>query len=354
MMSLASLAILGVLLLDPVTIEIDRKPAVVGEVVRTGPQGISVRLTADQPAQDIAWYELRGGELPDGVPRQFEQVASQAWRAHTRLMRGDAAGAMADYASMSQQYIWQAGRQSLDVCDGYAKCLILSGHRARAIEPMLAWYLAAQGQDALSPDVDQGLRLRRDLPPVFSGDDLGLQLDPVPVDAQADDRTKLIRAYYELVLAPEFDRQSVIDSIEALQRSIRARDPGLILLEQACFAQAHPDPTQRQSARDALLRRTQTQPDSWTEVWARLALGAALIRDDDPLMHDRGVVQLIHVIVRLSTIDPDLTLLAAQIAREHLEATDRAQWGAQLVHDARRNIAGLNQSAERRETPNDE
>lgn len=353
-MGLTSMAVMAVMLLEPVTIELGSSTSVVGEVVSSGPQGIGVRIAPDQPPTQIAWFELRAGELPSGVPASFEQVALQAWRAHSRLARGDATGAMSDYASLSQQYLWQAGRQSTDVCDGYARCLILSGHRARAIEPMLSWFIASRNQTASSLFVDPGMQLRRDLPPVFMTADQGLGLEPIPETAQHDDRTALIRAFYQLVVAPDFERRSIIDTIESLQRSIKARDPGLILLEQACFAQAHPDPSQREGARDALFRRAQTQHDTWTEVWARLALGAALIRDEDPFVHDRGAVHLIHIVVRLSTIDPDLTLLAAQIAREHLEATDRAQWGAQLVHDARMNIAGLNKAAVRLETQTDD
>ena len=349
-----ALLALGMVVAEPVTIELSSSGTIEGEVVAITEQGLSIRVAPDRPPTEIAWFEINAGEVPSGTPGIYEQIAQQAWAAHARLHRGDTKGAMALFAGLSKRYLWDRGEQSMDVCDGLAACLIDAGHRVSAIEPMVAWFVAEGDQRGSNSSIDASLRLRRDLPPVFDAASRSIELTPIPVEAKADTRTQLIHAYYALVLAAPADRDLILDSIIRLQRLLNARDSGLVLLEQASFAQAHPDTSSRQGARDALARRAQTQGDTWTEVWSRLALGAALIRDEDPLVRDRGVVELIHIIVRLSTIDPDLTLLAAQIAREHLDATGREAWGAQLAHDARMNIAGLGPSLSRRETQNDE
>ena len=260
--------------------------------------------------------------LPDGVDARHTEMAANAWRAHTRLARGDVSGAMPIYAQLSRTYLWQVGPQSLDVCDGLTRCLIASEKRLDAIEPMLATF-AAMGSELPDSIVgfDQTLKLRKDLPPVFQSADMGASLDTI--NESLDARASLMHAYFQLANCARNEQASALGRIEELKRQNRSRDAGLVLFEQMVFAQAHPDESKRRGARESLTRRTQTQRGTWIEVWARLAIGAGQIRDEDPYIRDRGVIELVHIIVRLGDVDPGLTLLAAQIAERYLRDTNR-------------------------------
>lgn len=327
--------------LEPISITLQSNPEpVVGTLLSTTAQGMHVQRGESRSVVVVPWYELR-----EQAPDAYKDVSLLAWKARTRLDRGDVSAALPLYISLSKDYLWKQGPQSMDVCDGLTACLIGSGRRRQAVEPMLSWFEAeglpgAEGTP-LPESMDEPMGLRRDLPPVFA-DGEAVQAADIPSDC--DGRTRLIHAYYALVTDEQDSRAMRLAEIEDLKRQYRARDPGLIFLEQMCFAQAHPELSQRDAARDSLVRRAQTQRGTWIEVWCRLALGAGLVRDDDVRLRDRGVVELIHVIVRLAHIDPGLTLLAADLADQHLSSTNRSQWGSKLKQDARRNLVGADAS----------
>lgn len=337
-MSILPLALLTLpIFSQPVTVDRSTGPApVVGNVTLADQQGLHIQTSTDMKTVVVPWYELL-----DQAPPEYAARAMRAWQAHDRVERGDISGAMPLYVSMGEAYLWEQGPQSMDVCDGLVRCYKASGRRVLAIEPMLAWFEAESlpgAEDAPAPErFDDRMRIRTDLPPVFADRTDGSLSAP---DPRASGRTKLIHAYFAAVLAEEGDRPDVLGRIQLIKREYKARDPGLIFLEQMVFAQAHPERTARIAARDALLRRTQSQRDTWIEVWSRLGLGVSLIRDEDPHARDLGVVHLIHIIVRLPQIDPGLTMLAAEIADSYLRSTQRSAWGSKLVQDARMNLLG--------------
>ncbi len=337
-MSLLPLVLLTLsILVQPVTV--DRSPddaPVVGNVTLADAQGLHIQRSADMKTVVVPWYELR-----DQAPPAYATRAMQAWQAHDRVKRGDISGAMPLYVSLGKEDLWEQGPQSMDVCAGLVRCYVASGRRVLAIEPMLAWFEAESlpgAEDASTPEqLDDQLRIRSDLPPVFlhiADDSIS---DP---DPRSSGRTRLIHAYFATVLVEPEEKPELLEHIQILKREYKARDPGLIFLEQMVFAQAHTDRSARIAARDALLRRTESQHDTWIEVWARLGLGVSLIRDEDLHARDLGVVHLVHVIVRLPQIDPGLTMLAAEIAESYLHSTQRSAWGSKLMQDARMNLLG--------------
>jgi hypothetical protein len=342
MMLPAVMLITAAVCLEPVQLSVtSREEPVVGTITSTTDQGIHLQLE-DQRALVVPWYELRAGLVPEGVEPGFQELASQAWRAHERLARGDIQGALPLYQSLARTFLWRQGPQSRDVSEGLSKCLIAIGSRKRAIEPMLASF-AAEGLPGteilpVSDRIDTDLRVCRDFPPIFTGDDSS-RLDEL---REASKRLQLMHAYYALVASSSSSRGQWVESIIELKRSLGARDAGLVLIEQVSFAQAHPDESVRRGAREALRRRTQTQGGTWIEVWARLAIGNSLIRDADELQRDQGLIELIHVVVRLGEIEPELTLFAAEIASEYLNQTDRAVWGSTITQQAQQNIQGGN------------
>lgn len=318
------------------------EPSMNGEIIRVDAQGIHLRADPSPIPTVVAWYRVRRIDPPYPQVAAFTQSAEDAWRAHARLARGDHAGALRVYEMMRSDYLWQIGPQSMDVAIGLKQCLLNRGQRLRAIEPALAWYVSAGSDASIAaldhPDIDARLMLHVDLPPVAEPGHRSVATQELPESPTLTDRERLLHAYYRLVYDGPDRADSHLQEIEDLKRSLRSRDAGLVLMEQMAFAQAHTDAAKRNAASDALRRRTQTQPDTWVEVWARLALGAAMLSDSDPTRREAGIIELLHVVVRLHAMDPNLTMLAAQLAAEYLGSTDRAQWGAQILHDARTQI----------------
>ena len=343
-MSAVAAVMLGVLVAwAPATVKrwAEQEP-VVGDFVEADAQGVHLRLQSDTIATLIPWYDVERVELENGTLARYDRFARQAWRAHARAQRGDYQGALPLYESMRDEYLWKPGPQSMDVSIGLKRCLINQGDRAQAIEPALAWFVSSRMLASVDASgvssVDAQTMLHTDLPPIRSSSAPTAPLD-LDVHAGITERERLLYACFRLVDAPAESRESIVAEIETHRRSMPARDAGVVLFEQMAYAQAHPDRSKRNAARDALRRRCQTQHDTWIEVWARLAIGAALLNEPDRLRKDLGVVELLHVIVRLHAIDPNLTMFAAELAAGHLESTGRAQWATQILHDTQRHIA---------------
>lgn len=217
-----------------------------------------------------------------------------------------------------------------------------------AVLPMLSWFVAAMshtpGVELRESLIDDQTLLPIRLPPVFSNRQQA-EIGDLPDSSLLTERVRLLYAYYAMVAGGDVASQSTVDEIEQLKRSLRGRDPGTILIEQMAFAQAHPDSSKRRAAQDALKRRARTQSNSWIEAWARLGLGAALLRDQDRNVQERGIIELIHVVTRLHSIDPGLTMLAAEMASSHLHSTSRAEWGQRVLHDAKANLTNRTAAA---------
>lgn len=315
----------------------------IGDLESVGLQGVYVRTPESPIPRLIPWYDVRQTQPRDPSLDAWNDRALTAWRAHTRAARGDLPGALPLYESMRDAYLWQRGDQSMDVCSGLVRCLLDAGRRGEAIEPAIAWFIAAQlhtpDQPVADPEIDSQTLLVIGLPPVFRSIQANVRFELPDTDALTD-RERLLMAMFTLAIDRGYESANRIEEIEGFSRTLRVRDPGLVLMEQMVYAQAHPDESKRQGARDALARRTRTQDGTWIEVWARLGLGASCLQDDNPLVNERGVIELIHVVVRLHHIDPRLTLLAAEMANDYLVSTARPHWGAQLLQDARAYLTG--------------
>lgn len=347
-MILTSIVMTVCVAVEPVRVERwSSERSIVGEPVSLGPQGIDVRVEGSGMPIEIPWYDLRSIEPAMPEINAYQQQAIDAWRAHARRKRGDLAGALPIYESLSDSYLWSVGAQSEDVSLGLVQCLLDAGRRDEAVMPMLSWFVAAGLHTPIgSPIVpmidkmiDNQTLLLTALPPVFLGDRSRDMPSEPPDPALLTARERVLFALYVMVLAQQtrIDQQGV-DEIEQLKQSMRAKDAGIVLVEQMVFAQVHPDASRRQAAREALTRRARTQRNTWIEVWARLGLGASLLREPAFGEQERGVIELLHIVTRLSSVDAGLTMLAAEIANTHLASTGRAQWGQQILYDARANL----------------
>ncbi len=326
---------------------------VVGVVDAIGRQGIEIRVDGQVIPISVPWYDVRELVPQTGEYRAYRQIAEDAWRAHTRLVRGDFFSAESIYNELSGQYLWRVGPQSADVSLGLARCRLDRRDRVDAVLPMLSWLRATTGDRfsglRLIDEYDEVFGVFVGLPPVFGNDDRVDGLGELPGGNRITDRQRALFGYYQLALDRSVHRtpeaQMVLDELAELVRGREGRDSGMRLIEEMVIAQAHPDSQKRLASRAGLRRRIRTDRDTWVELWARLAIGVSLMGEGDVETNERGVIELIHVVVRLDYLSHPLSELASQIANEYFVRTDRAQWGAELMLEARSvSTGGLTQS----------
>lgn len=314
---------------------------VTGVFLGVDEQGLAIRVGDEIIPQVIPWYDIKAVEpMPTGA-RAFQPASDLAWRAHQRLIRGDLAGAEKLYIQLESKYLWKNGPQSLDVALGLFLCRIDRGDRVSAIAPAVAWFAmdTQSSQDAASLGFDSGYRLFRQLPPVFAATD-SQSLNIQDVDDQHI-RAKIIAESYRIAN----DRASFhtpvakenLKSVLRLAQSLHSNDPGVDLIIEMLICQTHPDIDRRDAARKKLSNKIRSTDSTWIEAWARLAIGNSLINEERPVLNEKGVIELIHIIVRMNEEHPNLAVLAATIAQEYLSNTDRDSWGRELLIKANTN-----------------
>jgi hypothetical protein len=113
-------------------------------------------------------------------------------------------------------------------------------------------------------------------------------------------------------------------SAEGPATRLRA-DAGVRLVWEMVRAQVDAEPAGRQSARDALRRRLRGQPTDWEAAWVRLGLGASLLAEPERTEADAGAAELLIVVFEHQDAAPGIADLAAAMAVEHFESTDRPE-----------------------------
>ena len=307
-------------------------------------QGVKVTVDSQVIPVLVPWYDVRELEKPDDGFGAFAQIAQDAWRAHSRFERGDYPGAQRIYTRLADDYLWKVGRQSADVSYGLMRCSLDQQDFRRATIPMLSWLVAtgptrASRESDLPTDFDSKHNLFITLPPISHPGTESYGLGPLRVDAVTD-RQAALHELYDLSFSIGFvrDEQSS-ERLLALSERIskqRLRDPGIMLILDMLIARGHPVADKRADARGKLERRVQYDDDTWIEVWSRLGLGMSLLSERDHASKDRGVIHLIHIVVRLRDISPTLAQLAAKIADDHLAKTDRSRWGDELINESKK------------------
>ena len=315
-----------------------------GDVVQVDSQGVQIRLQDEIIPVSIALHDIR--QLSDPRFQQYKQLSQELWRAHSRLNRGDYVGAERIYGSHTEQYLWRVGAQSIDVSFALMRCHLDRNDRASAIEPFLSWrnalgsYLSQESSDDHGFDGQYGVHSA--IPPIFIQHEHAQKLSELDSLVDVSVRTRTMHGYYQLALDHGVHRtqqaREQLDNIDALLRTRDQSTPGLEFIEDIVVCQAHPDASQRKNARSAIERRVRAHQGTWIEAWGRLAIGVSLINETEPLQNELGLIELIHVIVRLKEDNRSLAELAATLAGDYLDRTDRSSWGNELEYHARSGI----------------
>lgn len=267
-----------------------------------------VDVGGDEP-RTIGWdsVKLVMGEKSEEAAA-FYETAEKAWRARTRLARGDIELACPLFDELFRAYKGHSGPTALMVAEGRIRCLTRQGDHANAVE---AWIEALRlrragdeiaGDPPMLPVLDEDLGLVPVLPPIWL--------------ANADTETVAKRDVVD-------EGDPVSRAMSALYRAAARGEAGLPL-EMPAKLPEHPgvsfvadivrsragDVTQRTAARDRLIEGLAADMGTWREAWRRAAIGRSLLMEEKDADRTAGVFQLLHLPARFARSQKYLANLA--------------------------------------------
>jgi hypothetical protein len=294
-----------------------------GRVAGVGLSGVLLAPAdeAQTPTLEIGWDRIRAvhGPLSDEATA-FYEIADAAWRARTRLERGDAIAAEPLFEALFDDYRHQEGATAAVIAEGLLRCRLRRGTHIAAIEPWLAllqarpnttvfasdWALAA----GLPPVVDAATGLVPAVPPMW------LPWPAVEAFARSGEtpvgpivsRAEALGALYLYAARIESGTPDLLPDI-------RSPDPGVRLVLAIVHARSG-DADQRQRARQRLEVHLRPPPadspptPAWVEAWCRAAIGRSLLRESSLDQQRHGVLELLHLPARFEHSHPYLAGLA--------------------------------------------
>jgi len=302
-------------------------------VVRVWPGGVEVSGDIERA---IGWDDVRAvrGERAQQA-EQFAAIADAAWRARTRLARGDTILAQPLFEDLFRELRGVEGPTAALAAEGLLRCKLRRGAHASAVAPWLeAARLRRAGWHGLEGRpfeglIDQDTSLAPALCPIWlDGPALrALAADPPPTGAD-DPVIQEFAAWYahaarlQAGLPTAAPPRGVVDH------------PGVRLV--ADIAQAlDRDAETRAAARDSLRAALDESPPPWREAWIRAALGKSLLMEPDTLSRDRGLIELFHLPARVADEQPYLAGLALAVASVELRQRGRTGAADSLLSDLR-------------------
>lgn len=296
-----------------------------GEAVAVDALGVRVR-SAQGDMVVVGWDRVL--RLPESLAQEgepFEQLALDAWRARTRLERGDLVLAEPLLESLFERARPLRGPTGLFVAEGLLRTRLARGAGEAGIEPWLAWvdanavrtprttYANAQWarQAGLAAVIDADTELCPALPPMWLGSaSLRLVLQLTDEEGEREKATAL-RAYYQAAA-----RHELGEAVESLPAPPRERASELVrdIVAARVLGEA-----ERASAR-ARLESALKQPNSaWMAAWLRAAIGRSLMMEADAEQRLRGVAELLRVHVLHREEAPHLADIALAEAASMLD-----------------------------------
>jgi hypothetical protein len=335
------------------------QPAPTGRVLRIDPSGVLIAApTVQQPATPVATPGAAATPLPasarpslaigwdrilriDGEFAEeaalYRALADTAWRARTRLERGDTLMAEPLFEQLFDELRGAsaiAGPTGAVVAEGLLRCRLRRGAHMAAIEPWLALLQSRTGIPALGanwaleaglpPIVDEATGLAPALPPMWlpwPAVDGFARSEPrthTPAEGIITDRAEAMAAIYLHAARAELGMDTTIPIV-------RSPDSG-VQFALAIVQARSGDADQRLRARQRLEERMRPSaanaPDTpiWVEAWCRAAIGRSLLREPSSELKQQGVLELLHLPARFATSHPYLSGLALAEASAALRA----------------------------------
>ncbi len=311
------------------------EPAPPGEIAAVDAGGVRLAPNSSDPARAgivIGWdriREVRGPMADEAAP--FMVVADHAWRARTRLERGDAIGAERLFEDLfNTRYRGERGATARVVAEGLLRCRLRRGAHVAAVEPWLAlldievepgtlhagWSVEA----GLAPVMDAATGLIPAIPPIWAGGAAATSMSGPGFERSGTpglSGQKGARIAELYLTAARFEAGQ-----DVVAPSLNEADPGVLLVAQIVAARVG-DAGLRRSARLALQERLtparSTDVSPWVEAWCRAAIGRSYLREDSAEDRRLGVIELLHLPARFSRVHQYLagtSLAEASVALE--------------------------------------
>lgn len=262
----------------------------------------------------------------------YMELARTAWRARTRLERGDAVSAEPLFEELYPLYEGQSGEMAALVAEGLMRCRLRRSAQTSAVRPWLAYLVSKPTgpyrsviAGALRSACDEQTGLVASLPPVWEptagvqafargGELVGWSNE----GGELPRRAEVLSALYAHAARFECGLEESGPSIELTSADLR--DQGIVLVHAMVMSRTG-DAEQRAAARAQLteMMGVAGKDRAWVEAWCRVGIGRSLLREQDSEQKRLGVVQLLHVPARFSD---SLPYLAGQALAESAVAME--------------------------------
>lgn len=309
-MSLFAFTVTGALALAPV--DLRGGETLDAPIAAVGPQGVEV---GGEAPRTIPWDRVK--RVRGEGAEQFaahEKIAEDAWRARTRLERGDAALAEPLFESLFARFADTSGPTAELVCQGLLLCRLDRGAVIEAIRPWLeSVRQLSDGAERRTwpfgaPSVDERTLLSPLLPPLWlDGPALNayLRTQRATPASEGSPLAAALESWYR------FSARAVGGASEPPPEipPDLAAHPGLLFVSRIVLADVGAG-NDRLKARDALQGHIERHRGAWSEAWAHVAIGRSLLDEASPDIRADGMNHLLQVPARFGSSQPYLAGLA--------------------------------------------
>jgi hypothetical protein len=275
--------------------------------------------------------------------KKFERVADEAWRARTRLERGDFIAAEPLLERLFAEYRGQQGATAAVVAEGLLRCRLRRAAHVAAIEPWLGLLRAGPGpgtlhaawasEAGLPPVLDEATKLVPALPPIWlnwrSVEEFAKTGLTGPTVEGKDGAAALADIYLQ---AARFEAGA-----PAKLQELNTTDPAVNIAWRIVQGRVGNE-EQREEARKWLQARIAPTPASglpqpavWLEVWCRAGIGRSLLRESALERRQQGVIELLQIPARFARAHPYLAGIALAEAAVALQEMGDAQGAGVLA-----------------------
>ena len=295
-------------------------------IVTVTDQGVEV---AGQAPRVIGWDRVRAvnGALAEEAAA-FQTVADKAWRARTRLSRGDVALALPLYEELFDAYQGTTGPTALAIAEGLLQCRLTMYAQAAAVEPWLealrnrrAGVTIPDEHSSVGPlDEETGLAIQ--LPPIWLHDDPIV----ISVNPATNDDPVVVR------LAQLYQRSASDGGVGAVEQE-DSEATSAVGFVNAIVESSSVDEVIRDGARRRLRAALARQEGTWREAWIRAALGQSYLLEPDVDDRRQGMIHLLHLPARFADSQPFLAGVGLAIVADELRKQGDAAGAERLIRD---------------------
>ena len=290
--------------------------------ISTDDSGVTV-ITDLGAKHFVPWDRVKDvdSEKPEQTLKSKLEVATDLWRARSRVQRNDTTLAEPLFERLFEQYRGQTHETALVVAEGLLRCRLARGDHVLAVIPaletarLLRAEISTDIYSMLSSVMDDKRSLCPQLAPVWLGSPLLKKLahDLGEFDSQGDETIAAIASLY---------KQSVQQTLGEPQTQIQSQQlpnhDGVKFLSLLVFCRDK-ESHKRNNARERLHRKI-TNEQNWTNAWSYMMIGLSLISEEDQDRQLQGVVNLLHLPARFVRSQPYLAGLALSHASIALKA----------------------------------